>query len=130
MSQIIKKQLKSNFLRYKNDDYSYKNVFKESFDQNLPFFISIIFMNIILIILSAATDCVVWILNIPYWYSLIIRIPVIIYAIVSFQIWKNKIGLVFELVFLLGSVFVPIWSIFLVVYLITRTFIQTLFYID
>lgn len=41
MNQKIKKQLKSNFLRYKNDDYSYKNVFKESFDQNLPFFISV-----------------------------------------------------------------------------------------
>lgn len=128
MSQLIKKQLKSNFLRFTKDDYSYKNVFIESFKEKLPLFISIFFMNIILFALSIATDCVVWLLNVPYWYSLLMRIPVILYALVSFQVWKSKIGCFIETFFIVCSVFVPIWSIFIVVYLVFRTFVQMTLY--
>lgn len=128
MSQLIKKQLKSNFLRFTKNDYSYKNVFIESFKEKLPLFISIFFMNIILFALSIATDCVVWLLNVPYWYSLLVRIPVILYALVSFQVWKSKIGCFIETFFIVCSVFVPIWSIFIVVYLVFRTFVQMTLY--
>ncbi|MCQ2915141.1 MAG: hypothetical protein MJ247_08130, partial [Alphaproteobacteria bacterium] len=112
MSQLIKKQLKSNFLRFTKDEYSYKNVFIESFKEKLPLFISLFFMNIVLFVLSAGTDCIVWLLNVPYWYSLLARIPVIIYAFLSLQVWKNKGGLILETFFLVCSVFVPIWSAF------------------
>lgn len=128
MSQLIKKQLKSNFLRFTKDDYSYKNVFIESFNEKLPLFISLFFMNIVLFMLSAATDCIVWLLNVPYWYSLLARIPVILYALVSFQVWKNKIGCFIETFFIVCSVFVPIWSAFIVVYLVFRTFVQVTLY--
>lgn len=125
MSQLIKKQLKSNFLRFAKDEYSYKNVFIESFKAKMPLFISLFFMNIVLFLLSAATDCVVWILNVPYWYSLLVRIPVIVFALFSFQIWKNKISCFIEIFFLACSIFVPIWSVFIFVYLVFRTYIET-----
>ena len=128
MSQLIKKQLKSNFLRFTKDEYSYKNVFIESFKEKLPLFISIFFMNIVLFVLSAGTDCIVWLLNVPYWYSLLARIPVIIYAFLSIQVWKNKGGLIIETFILACSVFTPIWSAFIVVYLVFRTFVQMTLY--
>lgn len=128
MSQLIKKQLKSNFLRFGKDEYSYKNVFIESFKEKLPLFISIFFMNIVLFVLSAGTDCIVWLLNTPYWYSLLARIPVIIYAFLSLQVLKNKGGLIIETFILACSVFVPIWSAFIVVYLVFRTFVQMTLY--
>ena len=125
MSQLIKKQLKSNFLRFTKDEYSYKNVFIESFNEKLPLFISIFFMNIVLFVLSISTDCLVWLLNVPYWYSLLVRIPVILYAMASLQVWNNKIACFIEIFFIACSVFSPIWSVFIVVYLVFRTFIQT-----
>lgn len=128
MRQLIKKQLKSNFLRFNKDEYSYKKVFIESFKEKLPLFISIFFINIVLFVLSAATDCLVWLLNVPYWYSLLVRIPVILYTLVSFQVWKNKIGCFIETFFIICSVFVPIWSAFIVVYLVFRTFVQMTLY--
>lgn len=128
MNQLVKRQLKSNFSRFTKDEDSYKNLFIDSFNEKLPLFLSIFFINIILLILSAGTDCIVWLLNIPYWYSLLVRIPVIFYALLSLQVWKNKIGCFIEMFFVLCSVFVPIWSIFIVVYLIFRTFIQTTLY--
>lgn len=126
MNQLIKKQLKSNFLRFTKDEYSYKNLFIESFKARMPLFISLFFMNIVLFLLSAATDCVVWILNIPYWYSLLVRIPVIVFALFSFQVWKNKISCFLEIFFLVCSIFVPIWSAFILIYLVFRTYIETL----
>lgn len=128
MRQLIKKQLKSNFLRFSKDEYSYKKVFIESFKEKLPLFISIFFINIVLFVLSAATDCIVWLLNVPYWYSLLVRIPVILYTLVSFQVWKNKIGCFIETFVIICSVFVPIWSAFIVVYLVFRTFVQMTLY--
>lgn len=128
MSQLIKKQLKSNFLRFTKDEYSYKNVFIESFKEKLPLFISIFFMNIVLFALSIGTDCIVWLLNVPYWYSLLVRIPVILYAIASLQVWKNKIACFIEIFFIACSVFTPIWSAFIVLYLVFRTFVQMTLY--
>lgn len=128
MKQLIKRQLKSNFLRFSKNEYSYKNIFIESFKEKLPLFVSIFFMNIVLFILSGVTDCIVWLINIPYWYSLLVRIPVILYALLSFQVWKNKMGCFIETLFIACSIFVPIWSAFIVVYLVFRTYVQmTLF---
>lgn len=124
MSQLIKKQLKSNFLRFNKEEYSYKNIFIESFKAKLPLFISIFFMNIILLILSVGTDCIVWLLNVPCWYSLLARIPVVLYALFSFQVWKNKYSCFLEMFFIICSIFVPVWSAFIVSYLVFRTFIQ------
>lgn len=128
MNQLIKKELKSNFLRFKKEEYSYKNTFLDAYGEKLPLFVSLFFMNLVLLILSIGTDCLTLILAIPYWWTLLIRVPVVTYAILSFQIWKNRIAFPFELSFLVLSIFVPIWSIFLFMYLVFRTYIETSIY--
>ena len=128
MNPLFVDQLKSNYLRFFNKNYSYDNLIKKSVDEGMPIIISMLLMNILFVALAIITDCVDLMLEIPYWWSLLVRLPMILFSIVNFRIWQNKKTLVLDLLVLSCSIFVPIYSAFVLIYMMLRTCLDTVIY--
>ena len=124
MKQVILKELKSNFLRLFKNEYNYENIIHESKKEKVPFVVFLILTNLLLISLSISVDVCVFSLHISYLYSTLIRLFLVIFGVLNFQIWKDKYLTLFDILIFLLSLYIPIWSIFLVFYIFSRYYIK------
>lgn len=119
------KCLASNVLRIfsRNDKYAYKNLLGHSFKNNKSVFLTVILMNALLLSLSIVTDTLCIAFNVYYWWSVLIRIPLAIISIFSYQVYNDKGLTIIEIVLFTLAVFIPCYSIYLLLYIVGRTFI-------
>lgn len=117
--------LASNLMRVfsKDDKYSYKRLLEYSFKNNRSIFLTVLFMNLMLIILSLGVDALCIAFNVYYWLSVLFRIPLALLSIFSFQVYKDKGLAVVETILFALAIFIPCYSIYLILYIVLRTYI-------
>lgn len=126
MSKLIKDELKSNVYRLFKKDYSYKAIFKKAWEDNMFFLLSILMINFALICGSILFDSLIICLHVTYWLGVGLRSLLVILALINFQPWQNEFFKAVDIIIILVSIFIPIWSVFLLIYLVIRTYMQVM----
>ena len=127
MKTLIIDELKSNFLRFFKKEYDYATLMKRSYDEGFPIIFSVLLMNILFIALALTTDIVDIYLDIPYWWSLLVKLPIVLFSIINFKIWNNKKLFIIDLIFICLSIFIPYYTIFALFYMLIKTCIRFAF---
>ena len=119
--------LASNACRFfsKEDKYAYNKLMGNCFKNNKNVLLTTIVLNLLLIIISLGVDVACFVIDIPYWWTVLIRLPIAIASIFSFQVYKDFGLRVVEILLFSPSVFIPSYFGFLVFYITARTFVTS-----
>lgn len=129
MSKLINDVFKSNFLRLsKNEKYSYNNLSKRIYSECKFVILPFILLNLLMIILSISCDLVFNITGLNYWIATFIRLGISLIAIIYYQIYKDHLIGIVELLFLVGTSFSPITIIPLSLYIMYKCFVIEILY--
>lgn len=107
----------------KNNKYDYEKLLGYSYKNDKSIFLSVLLMNILLFSISIAVDVLCIVFGIFYWWGVLIRIPLAVLSIFSYQVYKDKGLTIFEIILFLLATFIPCYSAYLILYVVGRAYI-------
>lgn len=117
--------LLSNFCRIfsKNKKYDYEELLAYSYRNDKSIFLTSLLMNLLLLTISIVVDVLCITFRVYYWWGVLIRVPLAVISIFSYQMYKDKGLKIFEIILSLIATFIPCYTGFILFYIIARAFI-------